>query len=137
MITPITFAGGIRPTTIQNKHVSSPLLGKSGFDSVSFTSANILTKPSKEITKTVLSALENKMNFIGEGTEGCVYKIPDSDYCVKVFKNEDYSFGYWSVNLHPSEGVNHILARAENNAIIMKYIHLFSLENKKECYASV
>jgi len=108
-------------------------------DTVSFCSKNLLSKPSAEITKKVLAAVNDADSYIGEGIEGKAYKIKDSGYCVKVLnRTRDIPFGEWNLNISPEHRVNHVVARAENGATIMKYIEGKQLtfgENPKEVYS--
>ena len=112
----------ITPKCTYSRKVNHHLPLQNNTDTVSFCSRNLLTKKSKEITDTVLEVIKDRTNFIGEGCEGNVYKIPDTNYCVKIFKKEILDFGEWNLNIKPNERVNHVLAKAENNAVIMRYI---------------
>ena len=112
----------ITPKYIYSNKVNNHLPLRNNADTISFCSRNLLTKKSNEITDTILEVIKNKANFIGEGCEGNVYKIPDTNYCVKLFKKEPLDFGEWNLNIKPYERVNHVLAKAENNAVIMRYI---------------
>lgn len=121
MISAITNLPTFRMTNTQNNR-RQPQLRPLGYDTVSFTSNNLLAKSSDEITNSVLSAINNDENYIGKGTEGIVYKIPDTDYCVKVLHNKKSDFGKWDTSVSPKEKVNHVVAKAENKAVIMKHI---------------
>lgn len=92
-------------------------------DTVSFTSKNLLVKKSSEISKEILSAIEKKKNFMGEGSEGAVYRIGNSGYCVKILrKNKEKPLGYWNLNISPKDRVNHIVAKDEYDNIIMRTV---------------
>ena len=98
-------------------------------DCVSFSSKNLLTLPSEEISKIVTKAIEQE-NFLGSGRFGEVYKIPDTDYCVKILKKNwmnKTNFGKWSTEIDEADKANHILAKAENDSTIMKYVKGTSL----------
>ena len=96
---------------------------KNSFDTVSFSSKNILNRGSKYITDTVIKTITNPSTVIGEGAEGVVYKIPDTDFCVKILNSAKlYDFGVWDLNISPKDRVNHIVAKSECGASIMKYI---------------
>lgn len=94
-------------------------------DIISFSSKNLLLLSSEEISKRIIRAM-TKENCIGSGREGSVYKIPESDFCVKVLKKYPFNmriFGTWEIKNDKAAKVNHILAEAENGATIMKHIH--------------
>ena len=91
-------------------------------DTVSFTSNNLLQKNSKEITEIIQNAI-NLKNKIGFGSEGTVYKIPDTDYCIKILSDSHLkNFGDWVKNISKKDKINHIEAKAKNGSIIMRYI---------------
>ena len=101
----------------------------SKYDCVSFSSKNLLTLPTEKISKIVTKAIE-KENFLGSGRFGEVYKIPDTDYCVKILKKNwinKTNFGKWTTEIDETDRANHILAKAENDSTIMKYIKGTSL----------
>ncbi len=98
-------------------------------DNISFTSKNLLSLSSDRISKIVKVAIE-ETNFIGSGKEGEVYKIPDTDYCIKILKRNlgnRTNFGKWTTEIDEIDKANHILAKAENGSTIMKYINGTSL----------
>lgn len=118
----ITFNNYI-PKTSYNRLVSRQTpVRKSEYDTVSFSSKNILTKEGKEITKLVSAAVNDSKNLIGKGSEGSVYKIPDTDYCVKILHGKTSDFKNWRFNMYPNDEVNHIVAKSEDGAVIMKHI---------------
>lgn len=91
-------------------------------DTVSFASVNLLKKESGEITKIVKDVIDNTEK-IGFGSEGEVFKIPDTNYCVKIMKGESTRFfGDWKMNVSEQDKINNIVARAENDAVIMNYL---------------
>ena len=101
------------------------------YDTVTFTSKNLLSMSSDKITKAVKGAVRKNME-IGYGSEGVVYKIPDSDYCVKVYNGEGVNnLGDWSLNVSSQDKINHVVARAENNSVIMKRIKGLPLKPDK------
>ena len=103
--------------TFQNKYENTP-----------FTSAKLIHKCSKTITKEVLKS-KNKNNKIGYGAEGIVYKIPDSNYCVKFFRKIKAKISEkWTHEISEKEKINHILAKFGEKIKIMKYLPGKSLE---------
>ena len=125
MISAIRNITTLQPTT-KNTRKATPLR-PFGYDTVSFTSNNLLTKSSDEITKAVQTAISDRENYIGQGSEGEVYKIPDTTYCVKLCHNNTTNFGEWDKLIYPNQQVNHIVAKAENKAVIMNHIEGESL----------
>lgn len=91
-------------------------------DTVSFTSKNFLKQSSEKISEQVINAINIK-NRLGFGSQGTVYKIPDTDYCIKILKKTNsINFGTWNFNISEQDKINHIVAKAKNKATIMKYI---------------
>lgn len=130
MISAIRHITTIQPTTL-NTRKTTPLR-PFAYDSVSFTSKNLLTKSSDEITEVVKAAISDGRNYIGKGTKGEVYKIPDTKYCVKLRYDNGTDFGEWDKLIYPNQQVNHIVAKAENKAVIMKHIEGESLHWGRE-----
>ena len=94
-------------------------------DTITFTSRqDLLQKNSKEITSIVKDAIKN-INYIGEGRSGVVFRIPDTDYCIKLDKKRPNikSSEKWITNVDEADKVNHIAAIGlKSRAIIMKFI---------------
>ena len=93
----------------------------------------------QSLSDMVKSAVLNRKNFLGQGTEGIVYKIPETEYCVKI-PHEEFrkDFGGWTFNIGLEDKVNHVVARSENNTRVMNFIEGSSLkyDNKpKEIYS--
>ncbi|MCR5265526.1 MAG: hypothetical protein K6E29_02900 [Cyanobacteria bacterium RUI128] len=111
-----------QPHNFQKKQVSSVFLKPLPFDTVSFKSKNLLVKPSEEITKEIKNAVTDK-KIIGFSSEGVVYDIPDTEYCVKIYNGESTNnFGKWKMDISSQDKINHIVARAQNDSVIMKKI---------------
>ncbi|MBR6127496.1 hypothetical protein IKQ21_07420 [bacterium] len=90
---------------------------------VNFRSADLLSLSEEEIKKRVDSSIKTE-NYLGSGVESEVYKIPDTPYCVKVPK---YKFGQdstqqYSTNVTPEDKINHIRAKLNSGAVIMKHL---------------
>ena len=104
------------------------ITSRNNYINTSFTSAKLLGKCSKTITDEVLKA-KNKNNKIGYGSEGTVYKIPDSNYCVKFFRKIKTKISEkWTQKISEKEKINHILAKFGEKIKIMKYLPGKSLE---------
>lgn len=96
------------------------------------------------ITRKVRQAVTDESNEIGYGGSGVVYRIPESNYCVKIYGDNISDFGVWNFNVSNKDKVNHVIAKAENKSEIMRLIpgealtwttdisEIFSLPNK--CY---
>ncbi len=123
----------IQPINTYKKTVSTPYIGLRPLknDTVSFTSKNLLTSGSDNITEKVKdSVLCNRI--IGFGSEGTVYDLPDTDYCVKIFDGEGVNnLGQWNLNVSSQDKINHVVAKAQNNSIIMKKIKGEALKSEK------
>jgi len=94
------------------------------FDNVIFSAKNLLSLSSNRISKIVTAAI-NEKNFIGKGKEGIVYKIPDTDYCIKLMNNQGQgktNFINWTTKIDEADEINHIVAKADNGAVIMRFI---------------
>lgn len=144
---------------------SSPLLSaKTCSDVVSFSGKNkkdLLELPEKEVIKKINESI-NAKNFLGEGIDAKVYKIPDTKYCVRIIKeqtdNTDIQsfFNFiekienekeekcqdWakslSFNLSEQDRINHVVAKLSDGGTVMKFIegeNCFKYNNDKElCY---
>ena len=131
-ITPIK--NNIYPNKRQAKHTQF----KTVRDTVSFGQKDLLNQSPEEITKQVKSSLTLK-NFIAAGGDAEVYKIENSDYCIRIpFINGSYNnkkpiskvkqilkdpnpFSI-TTEISPSDKVNHVKAKLNNEYTIMKYI---------------
>ncbi len=126
MITAVSF-NNIIPVVKRQTNCTIPRLPQysNGLncDTISFTSKTLPYKSSKEITKVVKKAIKEPENFIGKGGEGEVYKIPDTDYCVKILYYSNLKkIGEWTNEISSADKVNHVVAKSENGTTIMKYI---------------
>lgn len=100
-------------------------------DTVSFKSKNLLSKSPNEITKIVQSAIKDTKNLIGQGSEGKVFDIPETNYCVKIPNNQTPKFEEWNFDMYNGEDINHTVA-VTNNVSIMKKIAGETLKYGKE-----
>lgn len=73
-----------------------------------------------KITEVVKEAIL-KNEILGWGSEGTVYKIQNSDYCVKV-PDLEYAFWNWTNKITPQDKLNHIVAKSTNGVVIMNFI---------------
>ena len=98
-------------------------------DSVCFRGQNFLDLHPKEVYKKVIDSITPE-NFVGQGTEAEVYRIKDTEFCVKIpyemlssySKNMDLDRNlYFNKKVSPEQKVNHIVIELNNNAKIMKF----------------
>ena len=97
---------------------------------ITFGSLKLIYKSSKRIDEVVLQS-KNKHNKIGRGSEGTVYRIPGTEYCLKVFRDiRTKVLDKWTRKISEEEKVNHVLMKKGKKMQIMKYLNGKSLEYK-------
>lgn len=104
---------------------------------IAFQGRDLLKLTPLGITRKVRCAVRDVANVIGSGGEGVVYKIPKTDYCVKITGEDIFYFGNWNMNVPISEKVNHVVAISDNGTRMMKIIngeHLNYFNNPEEVY---
>ena len=107
-------------------------------DTVCFKSRDFLDLPKEEILKRIKASIIPE-NFLGQGTEAEVYRIKDTNYCIRIpywaQKNYNRSF---SKELSPFDKVNHVVAKLGGGASVMKYfdgeIPKWHMHNNHERY---
>lgn len=98
------------------------------FDTVFFQGRrNLLDLSEKTIFSRIDKSIKNKSNFLGQGCEGKVYKIEDSEYCVKIPSNKLFSkkINYksdFTKEVSEQDRINHIVARLGDGTVIMRKI---------------
>ncbi|MGN0031026.1 MAG: hypothetical protein ACI37Q_03630 [Candidatus Gastranaerophilaceae bacterium] len=129
----------IRNNTYQNKKQTKYTQFKTIQDTVSFGQKDLLSQSPEEITTQVKNSLTLK-NFIAAGGDAEVYKIENSDYCIRIpFINgssnnkkpiskvkqilENQKPFSITTEISPSDKVNHVKAKLNNKYSIMKYIN--------------
>ena len=95
-------------------------------DTVSFGSKNILSYSRSKMNELINNSIIQK-NFIGAGTEGEVYIIPQTGFCIKIPYNVKHVFEKFTTSVSPKDKVNHTVAIFDNGARIMNYIEGRSL----------
>lgn len=89
---------------------------------VNFYGKDLLDLSEKEIRQKAKDSIISD-NFIGQGSDAEVYKIKDTDYCVRVPHISKDDFAYrCSKKILPSDKINHIVAKLGYGASILKYI---------------
>lgn len=97
-------------------HISRPK-----YDAVCFKSRDLLDLPAREIFNKISESITPDY-FVGQGTDAEVYKIKDTNYCIRIpyWAQKIYNNNY-SKELTPIDKVNHVVAKLGGGASIMKY----------------
>lgn len=113
----------------QQQKASISLRPQLAVDTVSFGNANpdLMSLSDQEIFEKVLAAIKNK-DIIGEGGEATVYRIPDSNYCVRKYYRlatevVPLKRKQFTRNVTAQDKVNHIVAKLGNYLTIMPILH--------------
>ena len=86
-----------------------------------FKSKNLLNMPQQELLSEVKASIKPE-NFIGQGTEAEVYRIQDTDYCVRIpYEALEINQFRFSKDITPIDKINHVIARLGYGASIIKY----------------
>lgn len=128
-IIPISFynINSTKATKQQTRTLFAP-----AYDTVRFKSHNFLDLPKAEVYKRIQASL-NSENFIGQGTEAEVYRIKDTDFCVKIpyealgfytrYKDEDIKKLYFDKNINSADAVNYVKIKLFMGGTVMNYIN--------------
>lgn len=82
-----------------------------------------LSQSKRQIFQQIEKTIKNEDNKIGESAHSKVYKIKDTNYCIKLLKSENYKYkGKYSLDVSDEDKVNFIVAKLGHNATIMKQI---------------
>ena len=118
-----------KPQNINRDNYTGRLYPKLKYDTFCFRGQNFLELPPKEIYQKVINSMIPE-NFVGQGTEGEVYRIKDTEYCVKIPYevvglyskkiNLDKTL-YLNKKISPKQKVNHVFIELNGNATIMKF----------------
>ena len=91
------------------------------YDSVCFKGKDLLELSEDEVFKKIKESL-NYENFLGQGTEAEVYRIKDTNYCVRLpHITKDLYIMDYNTNLSPMDKVNHTKVKLGFGATIMPY----------------
>lgn len=102
-------------------------------DTISFGNNDLLKCSKEEITARIKKTLrDSDLHYLGSGGSAEVFKISQSDYCVRIpYKNDDYSSNVPNIinqknlkinfNLTEQDKINHIVGKFRGGSI-MKYI---------------
>ena len=95
--------------------------GKRPFSRICFRGQDFLDLPKNEVFKRIESSLVPE-NFIGQGTEAEVYRIKDTDYCVRIpHMTRDMYQQDFSKELTPTDKINHKVAKLGFGASVLKF----------------
>lgn len=118
-----------KPQNTSRKTNAGILYSKLKYDTVCFRGQNFLDLPPKEVYKKVIDSITPE-NFVGQGTEAEVYRIKDTDFCVKIpyealssySKNMDLDrYLYFNNKIRPEQKVNHTVIELGLNTNIMRF----------------
>lgn len=93
---------------------------------------DFLLKPSKEILQCIKQSIKSDENLLGSGGEAEVWKIKDTNYCVRVPRKTTFVGKlYIKKTLSEEDKINHTVAKLSNGATIMPIIKgvTFSSDN--------
>jgi len=112
--------------TSQRNKYQSTMFGISApyyksYYSVCFKGKDLLELSEDEVFKKIKESL-NYENFLGQGTEAEVYRIKDTNYCVRIphITQDMYTMDY-SKELSPIDKVNHTKIKLGFGATVMPY----------------
>ncbi|MCM1003074.1 MAG: hypothetical protein NC408_01895 [Candidatus Gastranaerophilales bacterium] len=93
---------------------------------------DLLSLPRNEIFKRIRNSFMKEENMLGRGGDAEVWKIENSDYCVRV-PHDSFGriFSRFSKRLNRDDRSNHVVAKLAQNATIMKFIPGFTFDGKK------
>ena len=122
----ITFQNIPHQTFYNKKYPSSAGFGlklQLSCDTVNFTGHWDLLKLSDEtIFKRIDDAKKSIKNYLGQGGEALVYRIPDTNYCARFnYFDKDYP-RIRDRNIDEADKVNHVVAKFGEKSSIMHYI---------------
>lgn len=90
---------------------------------VAFTGRDFLTLPKDQIYEKIEKSINDK-NLLGEGKEAKVYRIEDTNYCVRLCDNEHISRrAILNFSLSEEDKINHVVAHIGNSSSIIKYFY--------------
>ena len=86
-----------------------------------FKGRDLLDLPEKDVFEKIDKSIKPE-NFLGQGTEAEVYRIKDTNYCVRIpYVTQGMYKQAFTKELTPIDKVNHIVAKLGFGASVMKY----------------
>lgn len=149
-IKPLIFNNFYKPERL-NKSPSLSLPAPLNKDTVSFSvrqcpqygdQKDLLDLSENEIFSKIDAAIKPE-NFIGEGNEARVYKIPETDYVVRIVKDSDKPDNFndykteLSFDLSDEDKINHVAAKLGNGSCILHCLNgesCFKHKNKSDLF---
>lgn len=102
-------------------------------DVVIISKKEFLSLPVQDIWTRINSSKMNPKNLLGRGGEASVWKIEDTDYCVKIpHKARGNYTAKPNFNISKKDKVNHIVAKFPNGMTIMPIIKGITISADKE-----
>lgn len=117
--TPITYNKPIQPSF--KSFSFKKLLNKDVF--VKTAEPDLLSLPQEKIFQVINKSINSSKNKLGSGSEATVWRIVDTNYCVRVpHNNSEPIDSKFDTNLTDSDKVNHTLIKLGGEATIMPII---------------
>lgn len=90
-------------------------------NNICFRSKNLLEMPKEDVFSRIKESVVPE-NFIGQGTFAEVYRIKDTDYCIRIpYLAQDNYLKDYSREITPIDKVNHVVAKLGFGVSIRKY----------------
>ena len=108
-------------STQNNRQYGLRLKPQLDHDCVCFKGIDLLDLPKEDIMTKIKDSIKPE-NFLGQGSEAEVYRIKDTNYCVRIpyIAGDMYSRSY-TKELTPTDKLNHVRARLGFGAAILDY----------------
>ncbi len=99
-------------------------------DVCSFSKRDFLDLPKEKIFEKIKQTICDENSWLGQGREGIVFRIIDTDYCMKISPSCFVSWNPQNISFDVSkqDKANHIRAILNDNCVIQKFIQGMSLE---------
>ena len=88
---------------------------------VSFGQRDLFEKSTEDIIN-IINQSKTDANKLGTGGEATVWKIPGTDYCLRIHHNSPNSLLKLNLNLTEQDRINHVIAKLSDSVEIKKYI---------------
>ncbi len=122
----ITFQNISHQTFYNKKYSSSDglrLKPQLSCDTVNFTGHwDFLKLSDKTIFQRIKEVTSDRCNYIGEGGQARVYRIPNSNYCVRIERHDSDYKPILDRNITEYDRINHVVAKFGNESSIRRYI---------------
>ncbi len=103
------------------KYPNNNLKNYTGFNTLSFKGVDLMSLPEADVLEKVRNSVLPE-NFLGAGIEAEVYRIKDTNYCVRIpYLSQDIYLSDFTKKLTPTDKVNHVVAKLGFGASVMKF----------------